>query len=210
MADTPATLQAERQMYIAEATSIAREAEILGQEVAATAAAAATYVAQMEAINDQLVATLRVADPPPARRGVGGGASALGSAPPGDVTAITGERFGGFSGTAASTRESDGCITEPQQAFAADVGRVYAGVEAFDIRAGVTMGVEWYYEGQTVWTETFTLDQPETQICLWFYIDPSLLDLREGRWSVQLFADNIAVMAPMAFTIGTVAGDTME
>src|ERR1700709_2023903 len=59
-----ATLQAQRQGFVDEATSIAQAAQVQGTQVQGTAVAAQTYVAQMDGRNQQLLATMAVVYPP--------------------------------------------------------------------------------------------------------------------------------------------------
>src|SRR3954463_9908209 len=54
-----ATLQAQRQGFVDEATSIAQAAQVQGTQVMGTAVAAQTYVAQMDGRNQQLLATMQ-------------------------------------------------------------------------------------------------------------------------------------------------------
>jgi len=77
--DNPAaTLQAQRQGYINEATSIAQAAQAQGTQVMATSAAIQTSVAHVEGLNQQLMGTMQIAFPPTQALIVNGGTSTPG------------------------------------------------------------------------------------------------------------------------------------
>ena len=74
-------------------------------------------------------------------------------------------------------------------------------MRALNVEAGLQLSVAWVYEGAEVHRESFSLSRDWTEICLWFFIDTSTVDLLPGNWTVQMFADGVGLETPMAFTI---------
>lgn len=213
--DPAATLRAEREGYVLEATAIADSALAQRTQVLETAAAAQTRVGQIEAANTLLLATLRAAVPPtqqiisdtgvvtpgqvatPAPLGAEQAVTALPGA--GDVPA--GSQFVETI-TALSVRASDGCVDVAMTNFAADIGRIYIVTRAQTIAGGTVMRVEWAYQGTPTFSEEFTVSSSSENYCLWFYIEPTADVLSAGDWSVQLFADGVPIQPQVAFTVG--------
>ena len=222
--DNPAaTLQAQRQGFIDEATSIARAAQVQGTQVMETAVAAQTYVAQMDGRNQQLLATMAIAFPPTQALVVDGGPSTPGQmatpAPAGtfgDATSAPTQSGSSASvanslgdmqftqvGTASSVRDTDGCAVSLVTSFPADVKQIYITSRALKIKAGTEMRVEWYYEGQMTHSESFTVKNDDNDFCLWFSLEPTDKTLSSGNWSVKLFANNQSTDPPQVdFTVG--------
>lgn len=221
--DNPAaTLQAERSGYVAEATSIAQAAAAQGTQVVATAAAAQTYVAQMEGRNRLLLATLQVAFPPTQALVDNAGPSTPGQmASPAPLDAVNpavtpaaaqdtagdaglgGARFTQV-GTAASVRDSDGCADSLVYSFPANVQQIYITTRALNVTAGIEVRAEWYYEGQLTYSESYTVPRADADFCMWLSIAPTEIALSPGNWSVKLFANNQSVDPPQVdFTVGS-------
>lgn len=215
--DPAATLRAEREAYVAEATTIASNEIVQQTQVAESVVAAETRVREVEARNALLLATLQVVAPPTQQVVNLSGAVTPGllatPAPPGSVISGTsGTPVPGGVGTvstnfveistALTVRDSDGCADTVANAFAADVQRIYVTARAFNISAGTTMRVEWFYEGTSSFTESFTVDVSDDDFCLWFYIEPTEVAFSPGSWSVQLYANEQAIQPSASFTIG--------
>lgn len=219
--DPAATLQSQRQGFVDEATSIAQAAEAQSTQVVSTVAAAQTYVALLEGRNRQLVATLQIAFPPtaaivnnegPGTPGqmatpapLGAFEEATPAASSGD-TANSGASLGDMQftqvGTASGVRDSDGCASELTNSFASDVQRIYITARALNIQSGTEMRVEWYYEGQMTYTESFVVDNDDNDFCLWFFLAPTDVALSTGNWSVRLLANNQTIEPQVDFTVG--------
>ncbi|MFN8448815.1 MAG: hypothetical protein U0521_09545 [Anaerolineae bacterium] len=221
--DPEATLQAQRSGMIAEATSIAQAGQAQSTQVAGTVVAAQTYVALLEGRNRQLVATMQVAFPPtqavisnsgpstpgqmatPAPLGSisdSGGASDAPTAMPDSGGSLGSARFTQV-GTASSVRDSDGCADSLTNTFPADVQQVFITTRALNIQRGTEMRVEWYYQGQMTYSESYTVPADDDDFCLWFFLAPSDTVLSPGNWSVKLFANNQSVDPPQVdFTVG--------
>ncbi len=221
--DPAVTLQAGRADLELEATSIAQSAQAQATEVRATVSAGETLVAQGEAVNNQLLVTMRAVFPPTQQIVQNNGAVTPGSvaspAPPGMLgeAATPGAPVDGSNpvdpvinsntpftdvGTALTVRDADGCSMGLVTAFAADVQRIYVTTRALNIRAGTVMRVQWNYEGQPSFSESFTVAQDDDDFCLWFYIEPTNATFDAGTWSVQLFANESPINDPLTFTIG--------
>jgi hypothetical protein len=223
--DNPAaTLQAQRQGFVDEATSIAQAAQAQATEVLGTAIAAQTYVAQMDGRNQQLLATMAIAYPPTQAVVENNGPSTPGQmatpapvdsfdnaagAPTQDGVSASGANSLGdmqFTqvGTASSVRDSDDCAVELVNSFPADVKQIYITTRARNIKKGTEMRVEWYYEGQMTHNESYTVPRDDNDFCLWFSLEPTDNTLSSGNWSVKLFANNQPTDPPQVdFTIGS-------
>ncbi|MEO8396056.1 MAG: hypothetical protein ABI700_23885 [Chloroflexota bacterium] len=217
-----ATLQAQRQGFVDEATSIAQAAQVQGTQVIGTAVAAQTYVAQMDGRNQQLIATMAVAFPPTQALIENGGPGTPGQmatpAPAGSFGEATlaptqsgstgaSNSFGDMQftqvGTAASVRDADDCAVSLVYSFPADVQKVYITTRALNIKAGTQMRVEWYYEGQLTHQENYPVPRDDDDFCLWFSLEPTDNALSSGNWSVKLFANDQSTDPPQVdFTIG--------
>ncbi len=220
--DNPgATLQAERNGYIAEATSIAQEQQAQATEVMATSVAAQTYVAQMEGRNQQLLATMQIAFPPTQALVVNAGTSTPGQmatpAPLGSfgeaTTAPQGATPGSGSlgsvqftqvGTAASVRSSDDCADTLTNSFPANVQTIYITTRALNVTQGTVVRAEWYFEGQLTYSESYTIPRDDSDFCMWLSITPTDVTLSSGNWSVKLYANDTPIDAPpVDFTVGS-------
>lgn len=191
--DAGATLAAQNSSIVVEATSIRQTAAAQEIRVVATARAVETAVVQINAINRELLATVRAVVPP--TQALIASANIVGTPAAGQFRMLQ-------TGTALQVRESDGCVESPQIQFAPDTGRIYATVKAFNIADGTPVSVEWSFGGQVVWRESFTMERAAAEICLWFFIEPSLVPFTPGEWSVNIFAEGEPPTAPMGFTIG--------
>ncbi len=229
--DNPAaTLQAQRQGYFDEATSIAQAAQAQGTQVMGTAVAAQTYVAQTDGRNQQLVSTMQIVYPPTQALVVNGGTSTPGQmaspAPLGSVdngngatpppvqngnstqdvsasnASLNGAQFTQV-GTAASVRSTDGCADSLTNSFSADVKIIYVTTRGLNVKQGIQMRAEWYFEGQLTDSQNYTIPRDDSDFCMWFSITPTDVSLSSGNWSVKLFANNQPVNPPeVDFTVG--------
>ena len=221
-----ATLQAQRQGFVDEATSIAQAAQVQATQVMGTAVAAQTYVAQIDGRNQQLLATMAIAFPPtqalvenagpstpgqmasPVPAGAGGDAMLAPTQNGGSSASANTNAFGDMQftqvGTAASVRDTDDCAVSLVYSFPADVQRIYITTRALNIKAGTEMRVEWYYEGQLTHEESYSVPRDDDDFCLWFSLEPTDNTLSSGNWSVKLFANNQPTDPPSVdFTVGS-------
>jgi hypothetical protein len=192
--DTPATLRAENDGYIVEATSIAQTAQAESVNLQATVMAAEATLTLMDNIQQQLMATARAAIPPTPQI-AGGGNFATGGTSTDSLQFVD-------VGTASSVRDSDGCADGLQSQFEPDSGRIYVTARALNMRAGTLMGVEWHYQGQIAHKENFVVPIDDDDYCLWFNIDPSTVSFSPGGWTVRLYANDSPIEPDVAFSIG--------
>ncbi|MBL8131149.1 MAG: hypothetical protein JNL42_04765 [Anaerolineae bacterium] len=217
--DPAATLRAEREGYVAEATQIASNILIQQTQSLETVATAEAHLRQVESRNAALLLTLRAAVPPTQQiisdSGIVTPGQVATPAPPGsvgagNVTAIPGDNVPVGSmeflsvATALTVRDSDGCADLAANSFTADVQRIYVTARAQNIAQGTVMRVEWFYEGSVTFSESFTIGVNDDDYCLWFYIEPTETAFSPGNWSVQLYANEQAIQPNVAFTIGDV------
>lgn len=218
------TLQAELTELAEEETRIAGQMENDREDLAATAAAAGTYVARVDSINEQLAVTMRAFIPPtqqmienagPVTPGMNeplpGQENAAALAPVGTPGAgeVTAGQTGGSGqsqfteiGTAQAVRESDGCAADRTAQFSTSATRVYATTRALNITAGTAVYAEWLSNGTRVsQSSVYTVEQNDDDFCLWFYLEPSDAPFTAGNWSVQFYADGASV-GGASFTFG--------
>ena len=214
--DMPATYAAEQQQIVAEETRLSAAIGTREAAISATAYAAETYVVDRNRINQQLLATARVADPPTRQviaLNPGGqyavatpGVGATGSAPsnPGATALPDAPAAGQFTNTttARTLRPEDGCPLDSTTTFSTDDAQIYVVTRALDVSAGTQMAVEWSFEGAVADTATFTLPNDEQDFCIYFFLDT----FSPGNWSVTLNADGTPVAPAISFTV-TAAGE---
>ncbi len=227
--DPAATLRAQREGFIDEATSIAQALDVQREQIQATAEFAEAYMVQADNRNQMLLATLRVALPPtpqalgfgdnnpdsfverwnatPEAFAAGADAAPEGAgafpvdAPNGAGSTIDGMTFTQVE-TALTVRDADGCADTITRAFAADVRRIYVTTRALNIRAGTVMSVQWSYQTQPDFSESFTVSTSSSDFCLWFFIEPTDANFGSGSWSVQMSADGQPINPSISFTVG--------
>ncbi len=192
--NVPATLQAEGTAFQSEATALVETAVVRQVEVFVTAQAASTDLADLDSINRQLIATARAIIPPTPGREVG-------VAPGAVVTPGTG--LSAFVNTvvSGSIRESDGCPDDIRTQFPASVARIYASTTAIAVSAGTTLRASWSYAGQMVTEDSYTVPADQTNFCIWFFLDPSVVPFTPGEWSVTLSANDTPIQPTVTFTI---------
>ena len=216
--DPAATLQAQRAGFVTEATSIAQAGQAQGTQIVETVSAAETYTALIEGRNQQLMATMQIAFPPTQALVVSSGASTPGQnatpAPVGsliEATPASGEvpdaSLGNAQfaqvGTASSVRDSDGCADTLATSFPAGTALVYITTRALNVAGGTQMSVEWFYNGELDYSESFTIPSDDDDFCMWFSLVATESALASGNWSVKLYANNQSVDPPQIdFTIG--------
>lgn len=191
--DTGATLAAQNNAIIAEATAIRETNQAQEARIVATASAVETAAFRINAINRELLATVRAVVPPTQ--------ALIASANNAASTPVAGQFRLLQTGTGTGVRTEDGCVTSPQISFPADTTQIYATVRAFNIAAGTPVSVEWMYAGENVWSESFSMERSAAEICLWFFIEPSVVPFTPGEWSVNIVAGGLPADAPMRFTI---------
>ncbi|PJF25733.1 MAG: hypothetical protein CUN53_11285 [Phototrophicales bacterium] len=209
---TPTEPLINREQFAREGTAIAQAAQTQGTAVAKTAVAVGTYVAERESINSQLVQTLRAVVPPTQQIVSQSGLVTPGmnaTVSPMEMPAMTSAadsavqtRFVDVA-TALSVRDNDGCAVSPVSSFSTNVTRIYATARALNIRAGTQMAADWLYNGTLVYQSSpWTVSVDDDDFCLWFYVEPDDFAFSPGSWSVQLYANGVAIQPSAAFTIG--------
>lgn len=194
--DVQATLQAEGAAYLEEATAIAQSAQSVRVAVQGTLDAGGTQAAEVNSINQQLLATARAAIPPTPERQIG---DAVIQSIQGTIAA--GSRYFVKTGVSSRVRSSDGCAEDVRTSFPDTIGRIYANVLVFNIEAGTPMQARWFYNEQLVWEDGWSVNRSASELCIWFYIEPSYVEFTPGNWSVRLYADGFQLEDPMFFTI---------
>jgi hypothetical protein len=205
--DAQATLQAEETALALEATRIPGELSALSTQVAVTAVAAETYVARMDGINRQMVATLRAVMPPTAQviqgrdgAALPGGAGSVDSMDVQGTPASGVVTFTAFQ-TASAVNSADGCVQTPSSLFGVNDTIIYATARALNMRAGTEMTAEWSFGGQVVYTFSFVVDVDDPDYCLWFSITPQDVTFTPGDWTVSMLANGAPIASAVSFRI---------
>jgi hypothetical protein len=217
--DAPATLRAQNDALLQEATAIYQTAQARQGMVVATAFAAETMVVQRNNVNQQLLGTVIAAIPPtqqvvsidpvgtyyhPIPEDLGDIQIAAATAPPDgvatpaapDEASAGGDSFADTV-TARAIRSSDGCAESSASAFTTDDDRVYVVTRAVAVSAGTRIDVEWQLDGQVASSGSWTVPQDESNFCIWFYLD----SFSAGSWSVQLTANGTPITPAPTFTV---------
>jgi hypothetical protein len=192
--DIPATLQAQNAAYVAEATSIADSLAAREVELAITAQAVATTVANVTNINRQLVATAQAVIPPTSARQVGVAPGAEGAGTPGS----TGNAQFVDTVVTVNKRDSDGCADGFQTEFTSDTARIYAITRALTVSAGTVVSVEWLNNNQSAGQGSYTVTENQTDFCIWFPFDGPLAP---GNWTAQVFVNDQPIQPSITFTV---------
>lgn len=198
--DSQATMQSVNADY---ATRIAEIPDLAQQEATlawATVVAARTEAARIRNVNDQLLATVAAVSPPtPSVIQQGGPPS---SAP--QSAAASGQGYTGdnilLTGVGTNIRQSDGCLTQPSSTFSTNVEAIYAGLEAFNITAGLPILAEWYQANNLVYQFEWIVDRSYEQLCIWFSITQADVIFQPGNWSVQMYISGQQINGPINFT----------
>lgn len=220
--DQRGTLAAEVTASLDEATAIARTVAWRTTEVAATSAAAATAIFQLDGVNQQLAVTMRAANPPtrqvvddtgPVTPGLNaplpgewtptptGGSQAE----PGDIAATppagTANQVTAV-GPALAVRESDGCAAGIQTSIPASAPRIYATTRILNATTGSSVQAAWSSGGQVVFSNTpYTLPADDPDFCVWFYIEPADVTFAPGDWSLQFLINGQPAGSPAPFAL---------
>jgi len=212
--DMPATYEAANIAYATEAAQLQRtgtQERILAQ---ATHQAEITAVAAVNAVNQQLAATLALRITPtvdllredrPDDMGLtvdrpdgSGGNTSAGtsgrSAPPAANVPFR------LTGTSSSVRADDGCVQNPVTTFPLDVGQIYVTFVASELTAGTALRADWYFEDQIVNTAAWTPGEDYAEICVWFFIEQGDVIFAPGNWSVRVFANDTQIGGTQTFT----------
>ncbi|HEX2907403.1 MAG TPA: hypothetical protein VHO69_11115 [Phototrophicaceae bacterium] len=205
--DVQATRQAENSLYVAEATAIAQTAQAHRDTIQVTVAAADTQVAEVNSVNQQLLATVRALVPPTPQRIVGNAPEVSGDfTAPEVIGTPLGESGAGGSNfintvVSASVRASDGCPTSAQTQFSINTPEIYVNTQALSISAGTVMRVEWFYDGGVVLEDSWTIATAATNFCLWYFITPDDVTFQAGQWAVRLSANGTAIEPEVTFVM---------
>lgn len=195
--DLYGTAQAENAAFddeISTMTAVAQEARFVA---AGTLEAGETAVARVNGVNQQLMATLqRQVTPTPRMENQG-----VQELDPTLLAQFAGRRLFVKTGTSTSINPADGCIVNPNVFFQETDTRIYGTLKVFNLNSGVRLRAEWKREGVPVWEDVWVVDRDYSEICVWFYIEPSYVAFTPGTWSVEMFADGFSLEGPMAFSI---------
>lgn len=223
--DERAPLQTQGASFQSEVAQLQTSSAQEMANAQATFELARTDIAVDNAINQQLLSTLGIRITPTPRLTTDNGPDDIGMiVTPGAGAAIsspgldtsTGANAGSPSpadtgsaflvtGTAATVRESDGCVETTTSTFSIDAPRVYATFVANNLQAGTALRVDWTQNGETMYFSDWTPDQNYPQICVWFYITNADVAFIPGAWSARVMA-NDQLIEEIPFTFEAAGG----
>lgn len=191
-------LEQEIIAYATESAMLRDQIQIDRTQVIATVQSASTQSAQFSAYNNLLVATLRAINPPTP------------TSPPLDVVEgplpftiydlSSGEMRFVQLGT-ASQIDSSGCFVRHQNFFnPMQVNTIYMTGVALNLRAGTTIRVNWQYEGEIVYSNSWVAPQSIDGQCFAIPIQPSNAPFLSGNWTATVIIDGEPI-DPAPFTI---------
>jgi hypothetical protein len=207
-----ATLEANTGAFIASATALEIAANGNATQVMATTQPIQTQIAQVNAVNQHLLATV-IAGTSPTPRVIVGDANPSGGGTMTDNMGQTEQTQTGTSGgattgtqftqiaTAFSIRESDGCASQLQSEFSIDTSRIYLTAYAINLVAGTQIDADWRFNGTSMVTTSWTVDQNYVDLCVWFFISPEDTTFSPGNWAAQLIVNAVPVEPAASFTI---------
>jgi hypothetical protein len=205
--DTAGTLQAQNAAYGTEAVQLQAAGTSERVNAQQTHVFNTTQVAGLNAVNQQLIATLIVRITPTPDLIVENapddmGLTVNGAGSGGVPASSTGNSNNPYSltGVAASVRADDGCVQNPQRSFSLDTQEIYATFVANNLVSGTNLRAEWYREDELVDTADWTPNRDYEQICVWFYITQSDVPFTPGNWSVRLYANDTQIGGTQSFT----------
>lgn len=97
--------------------------------------------------------------------------------------------------------DENGCVTTPRTNFDPGVQRIYATMIIYNLTVDTVMGIEWYWENQLIFSDSWVSDIDSPLHCLWFELDPARVDLVSGEWRALGYADNFPAINAMPFVI---------
>ena len=193
--DVSATLQADNQQILMEATTIARSAQADQASVAATADASMTTVADLQGSNLVLLATVRAGDPPSVKVVASTDQRA-------EVT--PGQQWFLRTGLSQVVDPNDGCVVSPQISFSSDTPTIYMTIEGYNVVSGTRLTAVWEHEGTEVYRDSLVLSRSASEMCVWLSMDQTEVDFTPGNWTVRAFADDQQLGTPETFVIRAV------
>jgi len=190
--DTGATLRARERQILDDATAIARNTGDDLLRARETIAYRSTEIAGMQLENAVLLVTVRAGNTPTPR-------------PAGDreqqPPLTPGSQWFSRTGLSRFINAANGCVEAPQVSFSSATEVLYVTLRAWNVTAGLNLGVQWWHEGEPVHSEGFTLARASRESCYWFSLSPDMVTFAPGSWRVQLYADGVPIQSPQSFTM---------
>jgi hypothetical protein len=207
-----ATLEANNNAFIASATALEITANADSTQLMATAQPLQTQIAQVNTVNQHLLATVIAGTSPTPRVIVGDADPSADETLTENIGQInqtqTGTTGGDASGTqfaqiatASSIQESNGCASQLQNEFSIDTSRIYLTAYATNLVAGTLIVTEWDFNGTAVVTTSWTVDQNYSDLCIWFFISPEDITFSPGNWAARLIVNEAPIEPAASFTI---------
>ena len=202
--DTTADIMFANYQFATEAYEIRQTLEIQEDRMSVTAEAAIEQASLVQVVNLALAATVYASHSPtpvfivptPLAIEFMDDMNHSSSTVDGVVAAPSGQALDTY--TTTQIRESDGCGISNTNSFPIDVDRVYAVQRLQEVSDNTVIGIEWFYGGSSVYTDSFQLERGAQDICVWFYLEP----YSEGNWSVQFLSNTTPMGARVDFIVG--------
>lgn len=198
-ADTPATLVAQNGAYATEIAMLDFSATAEGEASMQDVARLATQAAYTGGVNISLISTLSLLVTPTPQLETSAFELALLEDPQ-----FVGQRLYVNGGTSSSI-DGNGCVFDVRENFTVYEQRVYGSWVAYQLKAGTTFRVEWFYttNQQLMFTDSWVAPRDYENICVWFYISQQDVRFIPGSWQARLFVDDIQMTSPLRFTMSS-------
>lgn len=201
--NVPATLEVEMTAYATEAVALNEAILIEQTQVAATVVAAQTEVQALDVRNAVVLATVRAGTRPTQDvapviiQSMDDGVAEMDMMMQDEMMEENADSAGRMQftevTTAGSVRQTDGCPSSPQTLFNADAERIYMTTRSINLRTGTELSVDWFYDNELVFQQSWTAPRDARSLCIWLYIEPQDVPFSAGEWRATLYADGNAI-----------------
>lgn len=196
-----ATMQADLQNYATEVALLRDGSSSPQNDIIATVSVAETQAAGYFQYNTVLLATVRAVSAstpvPQAFQNVTGGPQALSI-----YDTSSGRMQMVQTGVSGFVRPDDRCFETHQNFFTtSSLNAVYFVAVGLNMPAGTTIDVQWFYEGQPVYSNGLTISSGVDAQCIAIALQPSNVALSPGNWSAAVSLNGEPFMDPIPFTI---------
>jgi len=201
--NVPATLEVEMTTYATEAIAINEAIFIEQTRVAATVAAAQSEIQNLDNRNAVILATVQAGTRPTQAvapviiQNMEDGVAEMDMMTEDEAIGDSDDSAGRMQftevTTAGSVRQTDGCASSPQTLFNPAAERIYMTTRAINLRTGTQLSVDWFYDNELVFQQSWTAPRDARSLCIWLYIEPQDVPFSAGEWRATLYADGNAI-----------------
>lgn len=93
------------------------------------------------------------------------------------------------------------CATQPASQFVPNTQELYAVGTANNFAAGTSITFTWLFNGQVIYTDSFSWQHAIHDVCIWYYVTPEDFPFTPGTYTVRIESDGQPLAAPLTYTI---------